>query len=124
LILPTNDIGTLSSAGLIGSAGRGLALPFSLLTSWIQDLESSKISQDGWYFSVIESGTKGDQSDICFWRWRLSPANRRLLTDGIPVALGGRTFDVLLALVEARGEIVTKEALMRRVWFGRCHRGQ
>ncbi|MBV8521549.1 MAG: winged helix-turn-helix domain-containing protein, partial [Acetobacteraceae bacterium] len=65
-----------------------------------------------------EPGTQQGQPDICFGRWRLSPGGRRLLADGIPVALGGRAFDVLLALVEARGEIVTKEALMRRVWPG------
>jgi len=65
-----------------------------------------------------EVGTKRDQADFCFGRWRISPATRRLLVDGIPIALGGRAFDVLLALVEARGEIVTKEALMSRVWPG------
>ena len=65
-----------------------------------------------------EPGGKSDQPDICFGRWRLSPASRRLLADGTPVALGGRAFDLLLALVEARGDIVTKEALMRRVWPG------
>jgi DNA-binding winged helix-turn-helix (wHTH) protein len=65
-----------------------------------------------------EAGTKGDQADICFGRWRLSPASRRLLADGTPVALGGRAFNVLLALIEAQGEIVTKDALMRRVWPG------
>ena len=67
---------------------------------------------------MMEPATKWDQPDICFGRWRLSPADRRLLADGTQVALGGRAFDVLLALVEARGEIVTKEALMRRVWPG------
>lgn len=65
-----------------------------------------------------EVGTKLDHGDICFGRWRLSPASRRLLADGTPVALGARAFDVLLALVEARGEIVTKEVLMGRVWPG------
>ena len=65
-----------------------------------------------------EAGRKQALADICFGRWRLSPASRRLLVDDTPVALGGRAFDVLLALVEARGEIVTKEALMRRVWPG------
>jgi adenylate cyclase len=39
-----------------------------------------------------------------------------LLENGTPVALGGRAFDLLVALVEGRGGIMTKEALMRRVW--------
>ena len=58
------------------------------------------------------------QMDISFGRWRLSPARRRLLADGEPVALGSRAFDILLALVDARGGLVTKDALMRRVWPG------
>lgn len=51
-----------------------------------------------------------------FGRWRLLPDARQLLADGEPVALGGRAFDVLLALVEARGELVSKDALLHRAW--------
>jgi TolB-like protein/DNA-binding winged helix-turn-helix (wHTH) protein len=58
------------------------------------------------------------QTDISFGRWRLSPARRRLLVDGDQVALGSRAFDILLALIEQRGSLVTKDALMRRVWPG------
>lgn len=58
------------------------------------------------------------QTDISFGRWRLSPARRRLLADGDPVTLGSRAFDILLALVGPRGSLVTKDALMRRVWPG------
>jgi DNA-binding winged helix-turn-helix (wHTH) protein len=32
---------------------------------------------------------------------------------------GGRAFDVLMALIQARGAVVSKEALMARVWPGR-----
>jgi DNA-binding winged helix-turn-helix (wHTH) protein len=39
-----------------------------------------------------------------------------LLADGQPVKLGGRAFDVLMALIEARGAVVAKNALMARVW--------
>ena len=35
---------------------------------------------------------------------------------GRPVKLGGRAFDVLIALIEARGAVVSKDALMGRVW--------
>jgi TolB-like protein len=58
------------------------------------------------------------QPDIRFGRWRVSPARRRLLADGEPVVLGSRAFDVLLALIEERGRLVTKDTLMRRVWPG------
>ncbi len=58
------------------------------------------------------------ERDIAFGRWRLQPARRRLLRDGEPVALGSRAFDVLLALAEARGALVTKDALLARIWPG------
>jgi predicted ATPase/DNA-binding winged helix-turn-helix (wHTH) protein len=49
----------------------------------------------------------------------VSPHRRELLADGQPITLGGRAFDVLMALIEARGEVVGKRALMARVWSDR-----
>ena len=40
------------------------------------------------------------------------------MADGVPIELGTRGFDLLLALVEADGSLVTKEELMSRVWPG------
>ena len=51
-----------------------------------------------------------------FGRFRISPHRRELLADGQPMKLGGRAFDVLMALIEARGAVVSKDALMARVW--------
>jgi TolB-like protein len=48
----------------------------------------------------------------------LRPAERRLLADGQPVSLGGRAFDLLLALVEQRDRVVGKDELLARVWPG------
>jgi predicted ATPase/DNA-binding winged helix-turn-helix (wHTH) protein len=56
---------------------------------------------------------------IAFGRFQVSPDRRDVLADGRPVKLGGRAFDVLMALIEARGAVVSKEALMARVWPGR-----
>jgi predicted ATPase/DNA-binding winged helix-turn-helix (wHTH) protein len=53
---------------------------------------------------------------IAFGRFLLVPHRRELLSDGRPVKLGGRAFDVLMALIEARGAVVSKNALMARVW--------
>jgi DNA-binding winged helix-turn-helix (wHTH) protein len=53
---------------------------------------------------------------IAFGRFLLLPHRRELLADGRPVRLGGRAFDVLMALIEARGAVVSKNALMARVW--------
>ncbi len=41
-----------------------------------------------------------------------------LQQDGVPLPLGTRAFDLLLALVERRGELVTKNELLEAVWPG------
>ena len=41
------------------------------------------------------------------------------LSDGVPIELGGRAFDVLMALIEAGGAVLSKDELMSRVWPGR-----
>jgi len=44
-------------------------------------------------------------------------AGERLLTrDGVPVEIGGRSLDLLTALVERAGAVVGKRDLLRRVW--------
>ena len=55
---------------------------------------------------------------VAFGPFRLWPAERRLEKTGCPVALGGRALDILLALIERPGEVVSKQELMRRVWPG------
>lgn len=51
-----------------------------------------------------------------FGRFQVHPHCREMLMEGAPVRLGDRAFDILLMLIEARGELVTKEALVARVW--------
>jgi predicted ATPase/DNA-binding winged helix-turn-helix (wHTH) protein len=51
-----------------------------------------------------------------FGRFKVVPHRRELLADGKPVELGGRAFDTLLALIEAGGSVIDKDALLRRVW--------
>jgi eukaryotic-like serine/threonine-protein kinase len=51
-----------------------------------------------------------------FGSFHLEPDERVLLHAGQPVPLTPKVFETLLALVERRGHIVTKEELMRRVW--------
>src|ERR1700720_4708393 len=56
---------------------------------------------------------------IEFGQFRVVPRRRELLADGRPIHLGGRSFDVLMALIEASGAVVGKDALMDRVWPNR-----
>jgi predicted ATPase/DNA-binding winged helix-turn-helix (wHTH) protein len=48
--------------------------------------------------------------------FELYPSERMLCAAGKPVDLGARAFDLLLALVEHQGRLVTKTALIERVW--------
>lgn len=52
----------------------------------------------------------------CFDRFELQPGERRLLVGGAPTALAPRAFDLLVALVERAGQLVSKESLLERVW--------
>ena len=56
---------------------------------------------------------------IEFGRFGILPHRRQLLADGRPIRLGGRAFDLLLALIEAPGAVVGKDELLSRIWPGR-----
>ena len=53
---------------------------------------------------------------ILFGPFRVLPKQRLLMQADKPVHLGSRAFDVLIALLERPGELVSKEELMARVW--------
>jgi len=53
---------------------------------------------------------------ILFGPFRMLPKQRLLMQADKPIHLGGRAFDVLIALLERPGELVSKEELMARVW--------
>ena len=54
--------------------------------------------------------------DIVFGPYRLSVRQRTLSGAEGPIALSGRAFDVLVALIESRAQIISKDDLMSRVW--------
>src|SRR5690349_16606186 len=56
--------------------------------------------------------------ELAFGPFRLSPARRELLKDGVPVPLGSRAFDLLAALVQRQGNVVGKDELLAEVWPG------
>jgi non-specific serine/threonine protein kinase len=53
-----------------------------------------------------------------FGCFELRPAQRLLLADGAPSAVGARAFDLLLVLVEERQRVVSHDELLARVWPG------
>jgi TolB-like protein len=58
-------------------------------------------------------------ASVEFGRFRVLTHRREVLADGRPIELGGRAFDILVALIEANGSVVSKDELISRVWPGR-----
>ena len=56
------------------------------------------------------------ESAFAFGPFHLLARQRLVLNGGRPLRLGGRALDVLVALVERAGELVSKDELMARVW--------
>src|SRR6185295_1080579 len=61
----------------------------------------------------------GPTAAIEFGRFTLRPLHRDVFADGQPLELGGRAFDVLMALIGARDSVVSKDELMSSAWPGR-----
>jgi DNA-binding winged helix-turn-helix (wHTH) protein len=55
-------------------------------------------------------------ADVLFGPFRLLPTQFLLLEGDKPVPLGSRALEILIALLERRGELVSKQDLMARVW--------
>jgi predicted ATPase/DNA-binding winged helix-turn-helix (wHTH) protein len=55
---------------------------------------------------------------VSFGPFRLAAAERLLLKDGEPLAIGSRALDTLIGLVERCGEVVSRRELIARVWPG------
>ena len=63
---------------------------------------------------MTDSERLGDQ--LVFGPFRLWPDERLLTRDGEPVPIGGRSFDLLVALIEKPGAVLSKRDLLKRVW--------
>jgi predicted ATPase/DNA-binding winged helix-turn-helix (wHTH) protein len=62
-------------------------------------------ARDPWYLREIHFGP-----------FRLIPRERKLERDGVAVPLGGRALDILVALAERPGQVVSKGELCQIVW--------
>ena len=54
-----------------------------------------------------------------FGSFTLISERRLLMSQGLPVRLGGRALDILIALVEYAGQFVGRDELIARIWGGR-----
>jgi TolB-like protein len=59
-----------------------------------------------------------NEDQLTFGRFRADLRRRELWRDEKPVRLGNRALDILCVLISARGNVVTKDELMARVWPG------
>jgi DNA-binding winged helix-turn-helix (wHTH) protein len=66
------------------------------------------------------SGSTGllSEPSIAFGPFRLYPRQRLFLEGDKPLRLGSRALDILVALLERPGEVVSKQELITRVWAG------
>jgi predicted ATPase len=65
---------------------------------------------------IVDRATDPVDCEISFGPFRLLPARRLLLEGDAPVSLGTRALDLLIALVERPGELITKPELIEKVW--------
>jgi DNA-binding winged helix-turn-helix (wHTH) protein len=66
--------------------------------------------------TVAEQGSFSVERALSFGPFSLFPAQQLLLEGDMPVRLGSRAFDILTALLENAGELVSKNDLIARVW--------
>jgi len=59
-----------------------------------------------------------DEEEVRFGDFRLDLGRRELTKAGQPIRLGSRAFEILCVLASARGNVVTKDQLLERVWQG------
>ena len=59
-----------------------------------------------------------DWNEVSLSGFRLNLSKRQLARDGVLVPLGSRAFDILCVLASAKGEVVSKDELMTKVWPG------
>ena len=71
---------------------------------------------DGPFLQQRVEPTGAVSNEVSFGPFRLLPSQFLLLEDDRPVSLGSRALEILIALLERPGELITKQELMARVW--------
>jgi DNA-binding winged helix-turn-helix (wHTH) protein len=68
------------------------------------------------FFAKRAKSFRAMPTEVLFGPFRLLPTQFLLLEEDKPVRLGSRAFEILVALLERPGELVSKQELMGRVW--------
>ena len=64
----------------------------------------------------MATASRRDQRRLSFGPFNLLVSERLLTREGVPVDLGARALDILIALISTPNEVVSKKDLMARVW--------
>ncbi|THD54651.1 winged helix-turn-helix domain-containing protein [Phenylobacterium sp.] len=64
----------------------------------------------------LAAADRSNRQALVFGRFRFVVHSRELTADGVPVPIGNRALEVFSVLIEARGDLVTKDELLSRVW--------
>lgn len=65
---------------------------------------------------MASEGESGRGEILFFGPFRLTVVERSLVKDGVPIAIGGRALDILIALTRRPGEVVSGQELIDLVW--------
>src|SRR5271156_2933232 len=102
-------------SGSTSVGGRPPAYPTG--PSWGSDAETGEPVRSVQSLSLEETWMNRPRSRVLvFGRFRFVTHSRELTANGAPVPIGNRALEVLSVLIEARGELVTKDELLERVW--------
>ena len=71
----------------------------------------------------IQAGPDAEERPLTFRHLRMDRAGRLVTVDDTPVDLTAIEFDLLRALAENRGRVLTREQLLEKVW-GQAHFGE
>jgi predicted ATPase/DNA-binding winged helix-turn-helix (wHTH) protein len=64
----------------------------------------------------VNSISRSSAGRIAFGPFSLAPGERLLSKHGLPLDIGGRSLDLLIALVGQPGRVLSKHELLKRVW--------
>ena len=79
-----------------------------------QSIRSRQATED--LSPALDRPAAASEPVVSFGPFRLFPRQRLLLEGEEPLRLGSRALDILIALVERPGELVSKKELMTRIW--------
>jgi predicted ATPase/DNA-binding winged helix-turn-helix (wHTH) protein len=85
------------------------------VANWRSSPDEPWEGQPGWWPSKDGDRFNRHQA-LVFGRFRFVVHSREFTADGVPVPVGNRALEVLAVLIEADGELVTKDELLSRVW--------